>query len=251
MKCLTRLIPLMIIISLTMLFTGCAKPPEAEKAAAKTAMDTSLSAGADKYAAADLDAAKKVWDAAESQMSKKEYKEARLDYIKAKAAFEKTTVVAGAGKKAAVDEANTALAGLEEAWNSLSKNAKNFENKLKDKKNAWDADSDTIRKGISSVKDEIANDPIGAKAKAGELRLIIEKWDTNFKELAAASVKAESSKKKSVISKKKKSVHTKKTAHVKKKSIKKKDVHAKNTTHSKKKVIHAKKKKINTNNKIV
>jgi hypothetical protein len=32
----------------------------------------------------------------------------------------------------------------------------------------------------------IAADPAGVKAKAGELKTIIDKWDATFKELAAA-----------------------------------------------------------------
>ena len=52
----------LMVIALALVFIGCAKPPEAEQKAAKAAIDAAVSAGADKYAAADLDAAKKVWD---------------------------------------------------------------------------------------------------------------------------------------------------------------------------------------------
>ena len=66
-----------VVLGLTLVFLGCAKPPEAEKQAAKSAMDYAILAGADKYAATDIDAAKKVWDKAESQMNEKKYKEAK------------------------------------------------------------------------------------------------------------------------------------------------------------------------------
>ena len=62
---------LCIVLALTLAFTGCAKPPDAEKQAAKGAMDAAISAGADKYATDSLDAAKKIWDSAESQMKEK------------------------------------------------------------------------------------------------------------------------------------------------------------------------------------
>jgi hypothetical protein len=42
----------------------------------------------------------------------------------------------------------------------------------------------------------IAADPTGAKAKAGELKAILDKWDATFKELAAAPAKTEAPKKK-------------------------------------------------------
>jgi len=41
-----------LVMALIMMFIGCAKPPEAEKSAAKTAMDAAVTAGADKYAPA-------------------------------------------------------------------------------------------------------------------------------------------------------------------------------------------------------
>lgn len=50
-----------IIFALGIILFGCTKPPDAEKQAAKAAMDAAIVAGADKYAVADLDAAKKVW----------------------------------------------------------------------------------------------------------------------------------------------------------------------------------------------
>ena len=64
-------------LALLLVLAGCAQPPEAEKQAAKGAMDAAVSGGADKYAVADLDAAKKVWETAESQMNEKKYQEAK------------------------------------------------------------------------------------------------------------------------------------------------------------------------------
>ncbi len=108
-----------VVLALLLVLGGCAPAPEAERQAAKRAMDAAISAGADKYAIADLDAAKKVWETAESQMNEKKYKEAKQSYIEAKAAFEKAEDVVAAGKKAASDEASTVLASIGADWKKL------------------------------------------------------------------------------------------------------------------------------------
>ncbi len=55
-----------VVLVWVMAFAGCAKPPDAERQGAKVAMDAAVTAGADQYAAPDLEAAKKIWDTAES-----------------------------------------------------------------------------------------------------------------------------------------------------------------------------------------
>ena len=191
MKHLKYSLSLIVFLALALVVIGCAKPPEAEKSAAKAAMDAAVSAGADKYAAADLDAAKKLWDTAETKMTEKEYKEAKQVYIDAKAAFEKAAGAAEAGKKALTDGANAAVAGLEEGWKNLEGAAQKVEKKMKDKKDMWDADVKAFAEGLKTTKDMIATDPSGAKTKGGELKAIIDKWDATFKELAAAPAKPE------------------------------------------------------------
>jgi hypothetical protein len=189
-------VSLMIVLALAFVFVGCATPPDAEKSAAQAAMGAAVSAGADKYAAADFGAAKSLWDTAESQMKDKKYKEAKQGYIDAKAAFEKATSGAEAGKKAMTDEANAAVASLEDGWKNLEATAKKIEKNMKDKKADWDADAKAFAENLKATKDMIAADPAGAKAKAGDLKAIIEKWDAAFKELAAAPAKTEAPKKK-------------------------------------------------------
>jgi len=176
----------MIILALALVFIGCAQPPEAEKSAAKAAGDAAVAAGAEKYAAADFSAAKNLWDTSEAKMNEKKYEEAKQGYVNAKAAFEKATAAAAAGKKAATDEVVAAVAGLEEGWKNLETAAKGVEKKMKDKKDAWEADAKAFGDGLKAAKDTIAADPVGAKAKAGELKAIIDRWDAAFKELAAA-----------------------------------------------------------------
>jgi len=174
-----------MVMALIMMFIGCAKPPEAEKAAAKAAMDAAVTAGADKYAAADFKTAQSTWDASEAQMNDKKYEEAKQGYVSAKAAFEKAAGAAAVGKKAMTDEANAAVAALEDGWKNLAAAAKGVEKKMKDKQEAWAADTKAFEDGLKATKDMIAGDPIGAKKKAGELKSIIDKWDATFKELAA------------------------------------------------------------------
>lgn len=188
-------VSVMMVLALALVFIGCAKPPEAEQQAAKAAMDAAMTAGADKYAAADLDAAKKLWEAAEAQVKDKKYKEAKQGYEEAKAAFEKAGAAVAAGKKAVADEATAALASLEEGWKGIEASVKKIEKKLKDQKEAWEADSKSFVEGMKASKEMLANDPFGAKTKAGELKAVIEKWDAAFKELAAAPAKPEPKKK--------------------------------------------------------
>lgn len=184
-----------VVLGLLLVLVGCAKPPDAEKQAAKTAMDAAISAGADKYAATDLNAAKKIWDTAESQMKEKKYKEAKQSYIDAKAAFEKAAKGVESGKKAVTDQANAAMKALEEAWKNLEATAKKMEKKLKDKKEAWTTDAKAISEGLGKVKEMIATDPAGAKAKLDELKNMADKWENTFKEMAAPPAKPEAPKK--------------------------------------------------------
>ncbi len=184
----------LMVIALALVFIGCAKPPEAEQKAAKAAMDAAVSAGADKYAAADLDAAKKVWDAAEAQVKDKKYKEAKQGYVDAKAAFEKAAGAVAAGKKAVADEANAAIAALEKGWKGIEAAAKKVGKKMKDQKGAWEADAKAFVEGLKASKAMVAADPLGAKAKAGQLKAVIEKWETAFKEMVAAPAKPEAKK---------------------------------------------------------
>ncbi|MEN6489675.1 MAG: hypothetical protein ABFD66_12505 [Smithella sp.] len=186
MKYFKYSLPLMVVLAFTLMFIGCAKPPEAEKAAAAAAVNAALTAGADKYAAADLEAAQKIMEGAEALMKDKKYKEAKQAYVDAKAAFEKATAAVAAGKQAAASQANSAVAALEEAWLKLDATAKTMEKKMQDRKDAWIADVAVFPERVKAAKDAIAVDPVGAKTKIDELKAIVDKWDATFKELAAA-----------------------------------------------------------------
>jgi len=184
-----RLLSVLMVLALVLVVAGCSSPPDAEQKAAKTAMDAAMSAGADKYATADLGAAKKAWDTAESQVKDKKYKEAKDGYIAAKAAFEKAAAGVEAGKKAVVDQVNADLAVLEGAWMNLDATAKKMEKKIKDK-DAWTNDAKAITEGLAKAKEMAASDPAGAKAKMDEVKGMMDKWDSAFKEMAAAPAPA-------------------------------------------------------------
>jgi archaellum component FlaC len=157
-------------------------------------MDAAITAGADKYAVADMDAATKLWDTAEAQVKDKKYEEAKKTYADAKAAFEKAPSGVEEGKKVARAEATAALKDLGASWKDLRASAKKVEKKMKDQKEDWEADIKTFDEGLKAGKDMIASDPAGAKEKVTELKDIIERWDANFKELTAAPAPPEEKK---------------------------------------------------------
>ncbi|MDI9570892.1 MAG: hypothetical protein QM278_09255 [Pseudomonadota bacterium] len=185
MKCFKHSVSLLMFLVVVLVFAGCAKPPEAEKAAAKAAMDAAMTAGADKYAAADFAAGKKAWDGAEARMNDKKYEEAKQGYLSAKPAFEKAAAAAAAGKKAVADETTAAIAACEEAWNKLMAEAPKLQKKMKDQEEAWTTDAKAIEDGLKATKDMLAADPLGAKKKTEELKTLVAKWDAAFQELAA------------------------------------------------------------------
>jgi hypothetical protein len=186
----------LVALVLGMVLAGCSKPPEEEKEAAKKAMDAAISVGADKYASADLEAARKVWDTAESQMKEKKYKEAKQSYIDAKAAFEKAAAAVEAGKKTIADQANGALKTLEEEWKKLRVTANKMEKKLKAKKQAWTADTKAISEGLAKSKEMIVSAPAEAKAKLDELKTMIDRWETTFREMTKSPSKPKATKRK-------------------------------------------------------
>jgi len=186
----------LVALALGMVLAGCSKPPEAEKESAKKAMDTAISVGAEQYASADLEAARKVWDTAESQMEEKKYKQAKQSYIDAKAAFEKAAAAVEVGKKAVADQANAVLKTLEEEWKKLRVSANKMEKKLKAKKQAWTVDAKAINEGIAKSKEMIVSAPAEVKAKLDELKTMIDRWKTTFKKMAKSPSKPKATKKK-------------------------------------------------------
>jgi hypothetical protein len=71
-----------------------------------------------------------------------------------------------------------------------------MEKKLKDKKQAWAADAKAIGEGLEKSKEMIVSAPAEAKAKLDELKIMIDKWHTTFKEMARSPSKPKATKKK-------------------------------------------------------
>jgi len=200
-------VSLILLFALTLSPIGCATSPETDKpaakaaidalaeknaavteqATAKAAMDKAISSDAEKYAAADLDVAKIIWETAEARMKEEKYVEAKQSYVAARAAFDKATATATVeeGKKVAATEANAAVANLEKAWENLKAAANNVKKKIKDKemRDDWAAFTKTFTEDIKATKQKIVTDPAGAKANIDELMSIIERWNAAFKEL--------------------------------------------------------------------
>jgi hypothetical protein len=208
-------VSLLVILALTLASIGCSTAPvtekpetkagittllssesdkytaETEKSAAKAAMDNAFSCEADKYAEADMNAAKKIIENAEAKMKVEKYAEARHDYAAAKAAFNKAAVNAEEGRKMAAAEANAAIANLEKAWENLKAAYGNVKNKMRDgeMKSSWSAFTKSFAEDFKAIKEKIATDPAGTKANIDELMAIIERWETAFREINAASAK--------------------------------------------------------------
>lgn len=191
MKNAKWVVAVMMIMASVCTFIGCTNPPEAEKSAAKTAMDAAVAAEAPRYARADFEAAIKLWGASEAQMQEKKYKEAKQGYLTAKAAFEKALGAVAAGKKALAgevnpEELNAAIARLEADWENLQVLARKVDAKL-EKKKLWEADARTFSEGLKAAKNMIAADPVSAKLKIDALRPFIEAYTAIFKQIEAAS----------------------------------------------------------------
>jgi hypothetical protein len=188
-------VSLMMTVMAALVFNGCSKPHEAEKAAARTAMEASRSAGADRYAPEDFAEARKLWVASEAQVKEKKYQEAKQGYIEARIAFEKAGDAVEAGKRAMIPEAAAAVAALEEGWRNLEVIAKRVEPKM-GKTKLWEADLKNFREGLKAAKEMVNADPAGAKAKADQLTRFIDTYGEYFKRLTVNPGKPPATRKK-------------------------------------------------------
>jgi len=189
MKHFKHTVPFLFVLMLALIFIGCAKPPDAEKSAAQTALNAAKTAGADKYAPVEMEAGTMLLKASEEQLKAEKYDEAKVGYLAAKGAFDKAVKTATTAKQTLIAEVNATVAGLEEGWKALEANALAIEKKMTAQKEAWAADALLFTEGLQAAKGMIATDLAGAKAKAGELKAIIDKWNTTIQELAAAPEK--------------------------------------------------------------
>jgi hypothetical protein len=66
---------------------------------------------------------------------------------------------------------------------------------MKNKKEAWVADSQAFTEGVAKAREMISADPAGAKPKLDELKAMVDKWDNILKKMAAAPAKSPATKK--------------------------------------------------------
>jgi predicted metal-binding membrane protein len=135
------------------------------------------------YAA--LDAAQK---SADSQMTAKQYKEAKAGYEKVKTLADDAAKAAASGKAALKAEVEKAVGELETKWTALQTTAQASAKKLKpEMKKAWDEGSAKVTDAIKAIKAAAASEPAAAKEKLAEVGAAIEKWTAD---LAAAAMPA-------------------------------------------------------------
>jgi len=194
-----------VVFALGMVLMSCSKPPEAERETARKAMDAAMSAGADKYASADLEAAHKVWDTAESQMKEEKYKEAKENYLDAKAAFEKAAAAAEAGRKAAADQANKAKEAAKKATDAaISAGADKYATaNLDTARKVWDtAESQMKEEKYKEAKESYLDAKAafekaaaavvaGKKAVAGQARAALKTLEEKLKKMHVTAKKME------------------------------------------------------------
>jgi len=185
-------VPLLAAVSL---FTfACASPPEAEKKAADAAVSAATAAGAEKHAPSEFSAMTAAVKKAESEMSRKAYKEAKASYEAVKdlaekatrAAVEKAVAAAAAEKAAATADAEKQIADLEGRWKELQGQAEAAAKKLKaDQKTAWDTDAKGVAEALEAAKAAVAADAAAAKAKLASIPAVLDKWAADLAALAA------------------------------------------------------------------
>jgi chromosome segregation ATPase len=177
-------VPLLAAVSL--LTFACASPPEAEKKAADAAVSAATAAGADKYAPSEFSAMTAAVQKAESEMSKKAYKEAKASYEAVKDLAEKAAKAAAAGKAAATADAEKQIADLEGRWKELQGQAEAAAKKLKaDQKAVWDTDAKAVAEALEAAKAAVATDAAAAKAKIESIPAVLDKWTADLAALAA------------------------------------------------------------------
>lgn len=174
-----------ITISLTFIFTGCTKPPEAEKKAAIDAMAKAVAEGSEKYSAVDFNEAKNLFNNAESKMKSKTYDEAKKLYLDSRAAYNRAIDNVEQGKKAMLEENKRLIGSYNMRLKELQKSAKKYLYKMKaNLKKEWNEASKNTTETLKKIKENNAADPAESRSKLDELKDMLDKWETKFQELS-------------------------------------------------------------------
>lgn len=176
-------VPLALAVALSTF--GCASPPTAEKKEAEDAINAAKSAGAEKYASSDFQAATSALKEAETHMGAKKYSEAKVAYVKIKDLAEKAAKAVEGGKAAMKSQVEQALNDTEKRWQALESNIKKMAKKLKaEQKQAWEADAKGAVKALQAAKVTAGADPATAKEKLAAATSALEKWEAELKACA-------------------------------------------------------------------
>lgn len=178
-KSIRYLFILMLVASVTMLWS-CAQPPTQEMDAAKAAIQKAVTAGADKYAVTELDAAKSALAQAEEKVNAKDYEAAKNLAKEAADKAAAAEAAVAAGKEAVKAEVDKMIPEVEKAAAALQKQAK----AAKANKKAAVALKATLE-GIPALETDLkdakaasdAGDFAGAKEKLTAVKIKIDDAD--------------------------------------------------------------------------
>jgi hypothetical protein len=184
----------LVLLFLTVLLVGCAKPPQEDIDAAKASVQGAKDAQADRYAAADLQAAEDLMNQAnaevETQNGKfalfRSYDKAKELTNQAKAAGEKAKTAAIAGKEAAKKDAEEQLAAAQAsvaaAKEILPKAPKGKDTRAEIE--ALTADLASAESSLTDIQSQISREEyLDASAKA---KAVKEKADSVTSQVQAA-----------------------------------------------------------------
>lgn len=101
-----------LVLSLALVFVGCAQPPEEEINAAQAALDGAKRAEADIYAPEAYSAAKQALDDSRSKVEQKDFEGAKASALRAKEQADQAKSLADAAKPKVRDEAQALVARL-------------------------------------------------------------------------------------------------------------------------------------------
>lgn len=120
-----RLLPLLLVVALTW---ACAEPPDKEMHQAQGAIDAARAAGADEYAAAELEAARRSLSQAQDAVAQRDYRLALSHALDARESAQQAARTAADEKALARGEAERALAETAAALTQAESRVKSLEN---------------------------------------------------------------------------------------------------------------------------
>ncbi len=167
-----------MVALVSVLESGCASPPQAEKTAAADAISAAKAAGAMTNASDELAAATEALTSADARMAAKQFAEAKSGYLRAKELGDKATRVAGTNRTATKSAIDQQLLELARRWEELAGRVKAAGSELKrPQQQDWEADSKTAAEILQVAKALASDDPANARQKLGALAVFMDKWE--------------------------------------------------------------------------